>query len=700
MNIHSFLDQLKGVERRWDQCREQRERREELQKHPERNWKEIDEPGRILRRLVSLRLSQVVAEGMVADPSFNPLERIIAENELQSSDFLFEGAQIAKSTGRIVIRSAGGQTLGFGTGFMVSPRLILTNNHVIGSANEARHSIVQFNFYEEDGLPTEVIQHTLQPEVFFETSSALDFTIVAVEAVNTDGDELASLGWSPLIRESGKSVMGERVNVVQHPGGEHQQIAIRGNRVVDLLPDFLHYTSDTRRGSSGSGVYNDQWELAALHHAGVPKKDDQGRILLVSGQVWDGRSDTVGDIEWRANEGVRISRIVEQLELRGQRHSAAKRRLFEQVFEQPERFLFGPGAAIRDDELIPTDRRLELEDGRAVWTIPLQVSVALGDSSSPEHDSSTPIGHDATPISATPRPSEDDPDYAASLRAIEDYARHPYYQEQEDEEARWEYYEELPWELTGRRLFRALNRLLTDTHANDHPYRTIRHQYLYPWVDLQETDTGRELRSIYSGRDFDPAEVVRADFEIEARREAMRREFFASERALDEDTIAEFLDGLEASNPYNCEHVVCQSWFGGHRPQKTDLHHLFTCESDCNSFRSNVPYYQFNPEEERFREDCGERSDDKFEPASGKGAVARATLYFLLRYPGAVGDEARELQRERLDILLEWHSAHPATRYELHRNAAIFEIQGNRNPLIDYPDWAEKADFGLGFGSS
>ena len=62
-----------------------------------------------------------------------------------------------------------------------------------------------------------------------------------------------------------------------------------------------------------------------------------------------------------------------------------------------------------------------------------------------------------------------------------------------------------------------------------------------------------------------------------------------------------------------------------------DLHHLFACESGCNSFRGNVPYFDFPDFEEAVRGECGKREEGRFEPANGKGAVARATLYFLLR---------------------------------------------------------------------
>ncbi len=212
-----------------------------------------------------------------------------------------------------------------------------------------------------------------------------------------------------------------------------------------------------------------------------------------------------------------------------------------------------------------------------------------------------------------------------------------------------------------------------------------------------ETAGRRELQSIYSGKGFDPHELIQLEFEVEQRRAELAEQYFGSEAAFSEERLAAFEESLEASAPYNCEHVVCQSWFNKSEPMRGDLHHLFTCESGCNSFRSNIPYWEFQPEEEKVRTNCGERSADKFEPHANKGAAARATLYFLLRYPGKVGERAQELTPERLPILLKWHETYPPNRYERHRNAAIFEIQGNRNPLIDFPDWAPKADFRLGF---
>jgi V8-like Glu-specific endopeptidase len=121
------------------------------------------------------------------------------------------------------------------------------------------------------------------------------------------------MGNLKLIKEQGKAVIGEYVTIIQHPRGQPKQLALRENRVVDILEDFVHSITDTHRGSSGSPVFNDQWNVVSLHHSGVPKVDEQGRPLTKDGKIW---TEDMGDdkIHWIANESVRISSIFKHLE--------------------------------------------------------------------------------------------------------------------------------------------------------------------------------------------------------------------------------------------------------------------------------------------------------------------------------------------------------------------------------------------------
>ena len=119
-------------------------------------------------------------------------------------------------------------------------------------------------------------------------------------------------GWNRLIAQQGKIVIGESMNIVGHPMGRLKEISIRENRLDLQLDEFLHYSTDTEPGNSGSPVFNDQWEVVALHHSGVPKTDSQGRALRRDGNVWrPGDGDDA--VDWVANEGVRVSVILKHL---------------------------------------------------------------------------------------------------------------------------------------------------------------------------------------------------------------------------------------------------------------------------------------------------------------------------------------------------------------------------------------------------
>ena len=127
---------------------------------------------------------------------------------------------------------------------------------------------MEFNFQDDlAGRPLASVVFDLEPEAFFVTDARLDYSLVAVaEGSISDDAALGQFGWNRLIEEQGKAIVGVHVNVIQHPNGEPKQLALRENRIVDELEDFLHYETDTAPGSSGSPVFNDQWEVVALHH--------------------------------------------------------------------------------------------------------------------------------------------------------------------------------------------------------------------------------------------------------------------------------------------------------------------------------------------------------------------------------------------------------------------------------------------------
>lgn len=163
------------------------------------------------------------------------------------------------------------------------------------------------------------------------------------------------------------------------------------------------------------------------------------------------------------------------------------------------------------------------------------------------------------------------------------------------------------------------------------------------------------------------------------------------------------------SGGWNREHVWPRSdGVGDEGPDYSDLHHLFPCKDTVNSLRSNDPYNV-----------CANTLSDPFAPEShgngsfwepldrDKGIVARAQLYMMTRYDGGepltvdlllADNTAPTGTQGVLSTLLTWHKAYPPTDYERSRNNAIYAgasvnsttyAQGNRNPFIDFPQFAD-----------
>ncbi|MET7619255.1 endonuclease [Streptomyces sp. NPDC005408] len=724
-----YLSQIKQARDRYEMRAAERARN--LRVLDRRGILYADAPERVEKRLARLGADMALATAIdqtpaaattgssleLAPDSFGAdvlgLERLMGRNDLIGVGFLEAGFLAARSIGRVTLRSGGG-TL-HGTGFLVSPTLLMTNNHVLRNADEAGRGVIEFNFQAGlDGQPLVPVVFKLEPQTFFVTDRALDFSVVAVAQRSQDGRPLSPFGRLPLKEAEGKVILGEMVNIIQHPNGEPKQLALRENKVVDLLEMFVHYATDTAPGSSGSPVFNDQWEVVALHHAGVPRTDENGKPLAVDGSIWE---PEMGEnrLDWMANEGVRISRVLGTL--RQLPMSGAAAALREEIFAAGASLhpvevsppllpppsgtngVVGPQSAVGLAGLAPDGAAQPSVSGGTVrLSVPLNITVSLDTTTFQAQTQTTAAAPGSIPATALPglpgpavghidgqSPAEND--LAAALVNLAAARARPYYDAAADRTARDAYYADIrtgsPTGLRG-----ALAELLETTHEHRPAYKPMR--MLYPWVDLHPDE---QLRSIYSGKDFTPEELIQADAAVEAARIGRWQEFLLHESAPGPGALEAEFDALEAALPFNCEHVVPQSWFAKKEPMRGDLHHLFACESACNSFRGNIPYFDFADSEEVVRHSCGRREPLKFEPSDGKGPVARATLYFLLRYPGFIGDEARELQRERLDLLLSWHSADEVSEYERHRNAAIAEIQGNRNPLIDHPEWAEKIDF-------
>ncbi|MGS0524866.1 trypsin-like serine peptidase [Zobellia nedashkovskayae] len=98
------------------------------------------------------------------------LERINGEANFQDIRIIQRIVELSQAVGRITTNSRLGNT-GYGTGFLIAPNLILTNNHVLGTAEVAANSTIQFNYeLDQMGNPNKSESFNLVPQEFFVTS--------------------------------------------------------------------------------------------------------------------------------------------------------------------------------------------------------------------------------------------------------------------------------------------------------------------------------------------------------------------------------------------------------------------------------------------------------------------------------------------------------------------------------------------------
>jgi endonuclease I len=167
--------------------------------------------------------------------------------------------------------------------------------------------------------------------------------------------------------------------------------------------------------------------------------------------------------------------------------------------------------------------------------------------------------------------------------------------------------------------------------------------------------------------------------------------------------------GLPEGSCYNREHSFPVSWWGGGSLASDtifyDLFHLIPADSWVNSHRSNHPYGIVDgPATTLNGSRRGANSFEHpdvftgtvFEPIDAyKGDLARHYFYISTRYmhkillwsentPMLEGDDFAPWAS---DMLLQWHEQDPVSQKEIDRNNAVYDIQNNRNPFIDYPEY-------------
>jgi hypothetical protein len=215
------------------------------------------------------------------DASTGGLEKVLGTVRFRSLTWFRTGLERC----RAVVRLENVNEDGIGTGFVVDGaslhpalpgRVVVTNGHVVPEGIDPRDCVVVFHGLEDGG--GEVERHRVVRRWWYEPSATpgLDTTLLEID------DCPAAVTPVPLARTLPNLAAGDppRAYLIGHPRGLAQpQFTLQDNVLLDYDDIRLHYRSPTEPGSSGSPVFDSQWQLIGLHHAGgfdMPRLHNKG----------------------------------------------------------------------------------------------------------------------------------------------------------------------------------------------------------------------------------------------------------------------------------------------------------------------------------------------------------------------------------------------------------------------------------------
>lgn len=173
----------------------------------------------------------------------------------------------------------------FGTGFLISPTLLLTNHHNVKHVTygDAEHIVAVFGPEKEDTVRCSRVSARSGAGTQWVENPELDWAILELE--HPSKLKPLSLGTRFPIKQ------GDMVVIIQHPGGGDKQFSMEHEAIHRKRDPYLQYLADTEQGSSGSPVFNERLEVIALHHASfsevVSMGDDKYTIAYNQGVLID-----------------------------------------------------------------------------------------------------------------------------------------------------------------------------------------------------------------------------------------------------------------------------------------------------------------------------------------------------------------------------------------------------------------------------
>lgn len=207
--------------------------------------------------------------------------------------FLQRGLELSAAVARLRVTLPTGKY--HGSAFRISDDLLLTNHHVLydDNAGDAPATEVEAWFgYELDFAGRSREHHVVACEPASITGDKLhDWAVIRMAAPPPEGTPVIDLTGARPVKAD------DRVYIIQHPNGGVKKIGMHHNIVRHVDDDVVQYLTDTENGSSGSPVFDERWQVVALHHRWVTAGN--------------------GATQEYRNQGRRIGRVLEGLTAAG-----------------------------------------------------------------------------------------------------------------------------------------------------------------------------------------------------------------------------------------------------------------------------------------------------------------------------------------------------------------------------------------------
>lgn len=204
----------------------------------------------------------------------------IGRSTLLPVNFLAKGVQKSKAVGKVEI-NMGGSRVNVGTGFLfkikgINDLFFITNYHVINDRKNIDKTKVIFDYeLDIDGNSIASKSFRIDENRGWYCSPVNEYDTTIFHLID-DQNELESYGFIEL--KEIEIAQNDFVNIIQHPGGEMKQISLYHNIVTNTNERVVQYLTDTLKGSSGSPVFNSDWEVVALHHSGGGSKPKEPEL--------------------------------------------------------------------------------------------------------------------------------------------------------------------------------------------------------------------------------------------------------------------------------------------------------------------------------------------------------------------------------------------------------------------------------------